>query len=106
VAWAAYVFGPAYTRHYLLQDDLRTIARTPLDDDGFVHERLRLAVEERGLSAHIAPDCFQVTTQPRWRTITCAYEVPTPLFPGSRSTLRLRLRAREPFLAEPRPVFY
>ena len=105
-AWVGYVFGPAYTRHYLLQDDLRTIARTPVDDDGLVHERLRDAVEERGLSTHIAPECFQVTTQPRWRTITCAYEVPAPLYPGSQRKLRLRLRAREPFLAEPNPVFY
>jgi Flp pilus assembly protein TadD len=104
--WVGVVFGPAYTRHYLLQDDLRTIARTPVDDDGLVHERLRVAVEERGLTGHIAADCFQVTTQPRWRIITCAYDVPTPLYPGSRQRLRLRLRAREPYLAEPKPQFY
>lgn len=106
VAWVGYVFGPAYARHFLLQDDLRTIARTPVDDEGLVHERLRHAVEERGLSTHIAPECFQVTTQPRWRTITCAYDVPLPLYPGSQRRLRLRLRAREPFLADPKPVFY
>jgi tetratricopeptide (TPR) repeat protein len=106
LVWLGYVFGPPYVRHYLLQDDLRTIARTPVDDDGLVHERLRQAVEERGLSTHIAPDCFEVTTRPRWRTITCVYEVPTPLFPGSQTRLRLRLRAREPFLAEPKPAFY
>ncbi len=106
LGWIAYVFGPPYTRHYLLQDDLRTIARTPVDDDTLVHERLRVAVEERGLAGHIAPECFQVTTQPRWRTITCAYEVPLPLFPGSHNRVRLHLRAREPFLAEPKPVFY
>jgi hypothetical protein len=106
LAWLGYVFGPPYTRHYLLQDDLRTIARTAVEDDTLVHERLRVAVEERGLSGHIAPECFQVTTQPRWRTITCAYDVPVPLLPGWHHTLRLKLRAREPFLAEPRPVFY
>jgi Flp pilus assembly protein TadD len=106
LAWAGYVFVPVYTRHYLLQDDLRGIARTPADDDGLVHERLRHAVEERGLSAHIAADCFEVMSRARLRTITCQYQVPVPLYPGSRHTLRLRLRAREPFLAEPKPVFY
>jgi Flp pilus assembly protein TadD len=105
-AWVGYVFGPPVTRHYLLQDDLRMIARTPVDDDGFVHERLRVAIEERGLAGQIAPECFQVTTQPRWRTITCAYDVPVPLFPGSQHRLRLQLRVREPFLAEPKPVFH
>jgi tetratricopeptide (TPR) repeat protein len=106
LAWVGCVFGPPYTRHYLLQDDLRMIARTPVEDDSLVHERLRVAVEERGMTAHIAPGCFEVTTVPRWRTITCAYEVPVPLFPGSSHTLRLRLRAREPFLAEPKPEFH
>ena len=106
MAWTAYVFGPVYVRHYLLQDDLRTIARTPIDDDRLVHERLRHAVEERGLSAHIAPDCFEVLTRAAWRTISCQYAVPAPLFPGSRRMVHLRLRAREPFLANPAPVFY
>lgn len=106
LGWVVYVLGPVYTRHYLLQDDVRTIARTPLDDDHLVHERLRLAVEERGLAAHIAPDCFEVVSRGRLRTITCHYHVPAPLFPGSKSTLQLRLRAREPFLAESKPVFH
>ena len=106
IAWVAYAFGPAFMRHYLLQDDLRTIARTPVDDDAFVRERLQVAVEERGLSGHIPPECFQVTTQPRWRTITCAYQVTVPLLPGWHHTMRLSLRVREPFLAEPKPVFY
>jgi tetratricopeptide (TPR) repeat protein len=106
VGWIVYVFGPAYTRHYLLQDDLRTIARTPVEDDSLVHERLRVAVEERGLTGHIAPECFQVATQPRWRTITCAYEVRVSLVPGYHHTLHLKLRAREPFLAEPKPKFF
>jgi Flp pilus assembly protein TadD len=106
VVWMGFVYGPVYTRHYLLQDDVRTIARTPLDDDHLVHERLRDAVEQRGLGAHIAPECFEVASHARLRTITCAYEVPTPLYPGSSAKVHLRLRAREPFLAEPKPVFF
>jgi Flp pilus assembly protein TadD len=106
LVWTGVVFGPVYTRHYLLQDDLRTIARTPLEDDRVVHERLKDAVEERGLSAHIPPDCFQVASQGRLRTITCQYDVPAALYPGSKRTLRLRLRAREPYLPQPDPTFY
>src|SRR4029450_732793 len=99
-----YVFGPVYVRHYLLQDDMRAIARTPLDDDHLVRERLRDAVEERGLSAHIAPECFEVVSHARLRTITCSYQVPAPLFPGSKSMLHLRLRARGPVRAGRQPV--
>jgi hypothetical protein len=95
-----------YVLHSLLQDDLGATTRTPLDDDHLVRERLRDAVEERGLSAHIAPECFEVVSHARLRTITCSYQVPAPLFPGSKSMLHLRLRAREPFLAESKPVFF
>jgi Flp pilus assembly protein TadD len=99
--WVGVAFVPAYARHYLLEDDLRTIARTPLDDDGLVRERLRDAVQDRGLAGHIPDDCFSVETEPRFRTITCAYAVPVALVPGYPRELRFQLRVKEIVLILP-----
>jgi Flp pilus assembly protein TadD len=104
--WLGYVFVPAYARHYLLQDDLRDIARTPLDDDAFVRQRLREAVVERGLAGHVSDDCFSVVTEPRFRTIACRYSVQLAVAPGLSHQLRLELRVREIVLFPPGPVHY
>ena len=93
-------------RHYLLADDLRSIARTPLDDDAFVLQRLHEAVETRGLAGHIADECFSVTTEPRMRTISCHYAVPVSVVPGLPHELRFHLRARELVLIQPATVHY
>jgi len=104
--WVGAVLGPVFVRHYLLADDLRNIARTPLDDDAFVRQRLREAVETRGLAGHIADDCFSVTTEPRMRTISCRYAVPVSVVPGLPHELRFHLRARELVLIRPATVHY
>lgn len=104
--WVGAALGPVYVRHYLLEDDLRNIARTPLDDDAFVRQRLREAVETRGLTGHVADECFSVTTEPRLRTISCRYVVPVALVPGLRHELRFHLRARELVLIQPAAVHY
>jgi Flp pilus assembly protein TadD len=104
--WVCVVLGPVHVRHYLLEDDLRNIARTPLDDDAFVRQRLREAVETRGLSGHIADECFSVTTEPRMRTISCRYVVPVSVLPGLPHELRFHLRARELVLIQPATIHY
>jgi Flp pilus assembly protein TadD len=104
--WVACAYGPVYVRHYLLADDLRDIARTPLDDDAFVRQRLHEAVETRGLAGHIADECFSVTTEPRMRTISCRYTVTVAVLPGLPHDLRFQLRAREMVLAQPATVHY
>lgn len=104
--WLACVFVPHYVRYYLLQDDLRTIARTPLDDDALVRRRLREAVEERGLAGHVRDDCFSVVTETRFRTIACRYTVPVSVAPGFAHELRFHVRAREIVLIPPDPRHY
>lgn len=104
--WAGAVVAPVYVRHHLLADDLRDIARTPLDDDAFIRQRLREAVEARGLAGHIADECFSVTNEPRLRTISCRYAVPVAIVPGLAQELRFHLRARELVLAQPATVHY
>jgi Flp pilus assembly protein TadD len=104
--WVGAVLGPVYVRHYLLEDDLRNIARTPLDDDAFVRQRLREAVETRGLAGHIADECFSITNEPRLRTISCRYVVPVSVVPGVPQKLRFHLRARELVLIQPGAVHY
>lgn len=104
--WCAAVAIPVHVRHHLLQDDVRTIARTPFYDDALVRERLRDAVAERGLSGRIGDDCFAVTTEPRLRTIECSYTAPLSFAPGVRREQRFRLRAREVFLVRPEDVHY
>lgn len=104
--WLAAVFVPHYARHYLLADDLRTIARTPLDDDALVRQRLREAVLERGLAGHVRDDCFTVVTETRFRTISCRYAVPVSVLPGLGHELRFQLRAREIVLIQPDPFHY
>lgn len=104
--WAGFVLAPVWVRHHLLEDDVRTIARTPLDDDAFVRQRLREAVETRGLSGEIADECFSVKTEPRMRTISCGYTVRVAVLPGLPRELRFQLRARELVLAQPATVHY
>ncbi|MET0552361.1 MAG: tetratricopeptide repeat protein [Vicinamibacteria bacterium] len=104
--WVGAVVAPVYVRHHLLADDLRDIARTPLDDDAFIRQRLREAVEARGLTAHIPDGCFSLTNEPRLRTISCRYAVPVAIVPGLPQQLRFHLRARELVLAQPATVHY
>jgi len=99
--WLGSLYGPAYARYYLLEDDLRNIARTPFDDDALVRQRLREAVEERGLAGHVSEDCFSVVTEIRFRTISCHYSVPVSVLPGRPHQLRFHLRAREIVLFQP-----
>jgi Flp pilus assembly protein TadD len=99
--WLGSVYGPVYLRHSLLADDLRTIARTPVDDEAFVRQRLHEAVVERGLAGHIPEGCFSVVTEPRFRTISCRYSVPVSALPGFAHELRFHLRAREIVLFQP-----
>jgi Flp pilus assembly protein TadD len=104
--WLGSLYGPPIARHYLLEDDLRNIARTPLDDDALVRQRLREAVEERGLAGQVPEDCFTVVTEARFRTISCRYSVPVPVLPGRPHQLRFHLRAREIVLFQPNPTHY
>ena len=51
--WFAWQVAPHYVRHYLLEDDVAVVARAPVRDDPIVRDRLRHAVQSRGLEEHI-----------------------------------------------------
>ena len=63
------------------------------------------AVRERGLSAHVRESNFEIQTRPKWRRITCRYEVPVELLPGLVHTFRFHIETEKPYLAEPDPKF-
>jgi tetratricopeptide (TPR) repeat protein len=104
VAWMAWSLAPPYVTHYLLADDIATVARAPVQDDGVVRERLRRTILRRGLEDRIDADRCEITTDPGWRRIACEYAVTVHILPGVRRTLRLRVDVEQPFLADPDPV--
>jgi hypothetical protein len=92
------VLVPPHVSHYLLQDDVTEIARAPVRSDADVMERLRHAVDERGLGAVVDAGSFQIATRPKWRRITGDYAVPVRVFPGLSTTLRFHLAAEQPYI--------
>ncbi len=106
LGWFSWQVAPHYFTHYLLEDDVAVLARAPVRDDAVVRDRLRHAVQKRGLEESVDVDRCQVTTRPRWRTITCEYAVPAQLLPGLRRDLPFRLDVEQPYLVEREPVVF
>jgi tetratricopeptide (TPR) repeat protein len=73
---------PVYVRHYLFVDDLGSVAGTPLSGDYEVYERLMRVVQRRGLGSVIDANSCQITSLPKWRTVTCRYVVSVSVLPG------------------------
>jgi tetratricopeptide (TPR) repeat protein len=95
---------PHVVRHYALQDDLASIARSPTDNDLVVRDLIRQVIERRGLQGVIDEDRVEVRSLGHWRTITGEYQVNLAFGPY-RPTLHFRLDAAEPFFALPSPTF-
>ena len=104
--WFAWQVAPHYVRHYLLEDDVAVVARAPVRDDPIVRDRLRHAVQSRGLEEHIDVERCQVTSRPGWRRITCDYGVRAHLLPGLRRNLPFRLDVEQPYLVDPEPIVF
>lgn len=103
---AGWVFLPPRLTYYLLRDDLMGAARTPIDDDSHVMERIMAAVEERGLGGHVQESDCEIESRQRWRVITCRYTIPRTVVPGVVFRHSFTARVEQPYLALPRPVFY
>ena len=105
VGYGTFRAVPPHITRYLLQDDIAGIAGAPVREDADVLDRLMHAVRERGLSAHVRESNFEIQTRPKWRRITCRYEVPVELLPGLVHTFRFHIETEKPYLAEPDPKF-
>lgn len=97
---------PHVVRHYALQDDLASIARSPTANDLDVRDLIQQAIERRGLQGVIDEGRVEVRSVGHWRTITAEYQVSLAFGPYFRRTLRFRLDAAEPFFAAPSPTFH
>jgi hypothetical protein len=106
MGWFAWKVAPHYVTHYLLEDDMAAAARAPVRQDAVVRDRLRHAVDRRGLGASLDVALCQVTTRPGWRRITCDYGVPAQVLPGMQRTLRFTADVEQPYLVEPEPVVF
>jgi Flp pilus assembly protein TadD len=90
---------PPYVHYLLLRDDVEAIAMTPIDDDGFLMERLRKAVERRHLASQIdAATACTIRTRPRWRTVECDYSVPVEILPGWASRIPFHILVERSFI--------
>ena len=105
LGWFAWQVAPHYVTHYLVEDDLAAVARSPVKDDDVVRERLRRTVERRGLAALDVSRC-EVKSDPGWRTLTCAYAVRAQVLPGLWRDLHFELDVAEPYLVEPDPIIF
>ena len=103
LAWASWRLLPHYVAAYLLEDDLKVVARAPVEDEAVVRDRLARAVRRRGLDGHLDPGRCSVESQPGWRTISCDYSVEASLLPGLWWTLRFHVGVEEPYLVERDP---
>jgi hypothetical protein len=104
LAWVAWNLAPPYVTHFLLQDDIAAVARSPVRDDAVVRERLRHTIRRRGLEDRLDADRCELATDPGWRRISCHYTVRVRILPGLWRTLDLSIDVEQPFLAEPAPV--
>ncbi len=103
LGWASWRLLPHYVTAYLLEDDVKVLARAPVEDDAVVRERLARAVQRRGLEDRLDPASCRVESEPGWREISCDYTVEATLLPGLWWTLRFRVDVEEPYLVEPDP---
>ena len=106
LGWASWRLLPHYVTAYLLEDDVKVVARAPVEDDAVVRERLARAVRRRGLEDRLDPVSCRVVSEPRWREISCDYTVEATLLPGLWWTLRFRVDVEEPYLVEPDPKIF
>jgi len=106
LGWASWRLLPHYVTSYLLEDDVKVLARAPVEDDAVVRERLARAVRRRGLEDRLDPASCRVESQPGWREISCDYTVEATLLPGLWWTLRFRVDVEEPYLVEPDPKIF
>jgi hypothetical protein len=105
LTWASWRLLPHYVTAYLLEDDLKVVARAPVEDDAVVRDRIVHAVRRRGLDDHLDPASCRVESEPGWREISCDYTVEASLLPGLWWTLRFHVDVEEPYLVERNPRF-
>ncbi len=105
LTWASWRLLPHYVTAYLLEDDLKVVARAPVEDDAVVRDRIAHAVRRRELDDHLDPASCRVESEPGWREISCDYTVETSLLPGLWWTLRFHVDVEEPYLVERNPRF-
>jgi tetratricopeptide (TPR) repeat protein len=91
-------FAPPYVRYLLFRDDVEAIAMTPLDDDGFVMERLLKAAEQRHLASLVGTAACTIRTRPRWRTVECDYSAPVEVLPGWALRIPFHILVEKPFI--------
>ena len=104
LGWVSWRLLPHYVTHYLIEDDVTVIARTPIRDDAVIRDRLAHAVRHRGLQDHLRPERCRIETELGWRRISCRYAIEMDLLPGLRRTLQFQIDVEQPYLAEPNPV--
>lgn len=90
LGWFSWKVAPHYVTHYLLEDDVAVVARSPVRENAIIHDRLRHAAKRRGLAERIDVDRCQITSRPGWRHITCEYEVRAQVIPGLGGPSRSR----------------
>jgi hypothetical protein len=93
-----------YVRYYVFKDDVVQIARNPTLDDGEIHERLRFAAEQDGLSRALPEGRCVVRSEVPRREIVCEYVEAVELLPGLVPSLRFRIDVVEPFFPAKEPV--
>ena len=105
LGWLSWQVAPHYVTRFLLKDDLAGVARSPVNDDAIVRDRLRRTVERHGVE-ELDPDRCEVRSDPGWRRISCDYAVRVELLPGLWRSLSFFVEVEQPYLAEPEPTIF
>jgi len=98
VIFGLWRFAPPYVRYLLFRDDVEAIAMTPLDDDGFVMQRLLKAAERRHLASQIDAAACTIRTRPRWRSVECDYFASVEVLPGWAPRIPFHIFVEKPFI--------
>lgn len=106
LGWLSWKVAPHYFTHYLFEDDIAVVARSPVRDDAVVRDRLRHTARRRGLAERLDVERCQIATRPGWRHITCDYGVRAHVLPGLWRTLRFELDVEQPYLVGPDPIVF
>jgi hypothetical protein len=95
VAYAAINVGPVYYDHYLLQDKLETVARTPRTQraDAVIAKGIQDAIRDSNLKGYLEERDFRVTSSELMRTITVEYDREANILPGMPHTFHFVAKA-------------
>jgi Flp pilus assembly protein TadD len=102
--YLGYRLVPPHVSRFLFADDVASIAGAPIREDADIADRLRHAVQARGLESYVDDSACDIQTKPKWRRIVCRYRVPVEMLPGRALVLRFHIDVERPYLTPPETI--